>query len=112
MTNPAAAEQDLQDELSYYTLAHGDPEFVHQHIVDAFAAQLATPNSKPIQVVFALIGLYLHQERGFTGRQVQLAHMRLERRAATGPCPCFPSSAVRSGWAMCWRHHRDVTATT
>jgi hypothetical protein len=77
MTNPAAAEQDLQDELSYYTLAHGDPEFVHQHIVDAFAAQLATPNSKPIQVVFALIGLYLHQERGFTGRQVQLAHMRL-----------------------------------
>jgi hypothetical protein len=70
-------EQELQHELSYYTLALGDPAFIHQHIVDAFAAQNATPASKPIQVVFALLGLYLHLERRFTGREVQRAHMRL-----------------------------------
>lgn len=70
-------EQDLQHDLTYYTLAHGDPAFIHQHVVDAFAAQHATPDSKPIQVVFALIGLYLHLDRGFTGRQVQRAHMQL-----------------------------------
>jgi len=67
------------DELAAYTLAHGDPAFIHQHVVDAFAAQHATPDSKPIGVAFALIGLYLHLERGRTGREVQQAHMRLAR---------------------------------
>ncbi len=30
--------------------------------------------------VFALVDLYLACERGYTGRQVQLAHMALARR--------------------------------
>jgi hypothetical protein len=92
MTNPALPEQELQNELSYYTLAHGDPAFLHQHIVDAFAAQNATPASKPIYVVFALIGLYLHLERGFTGRQVQLAHMRLGTPRRNWTMPRLPES--------------------
>ena len=28
-------------ELSFYTLAHRDPTFIHQHIVDAYTAQHA-----------------------------------------------------------------------
>src|SRR5689334_18017315 len=75
-------------ELSCYTLAHGHEGFLHQHAVDAFAAQTATAEDKPIQLAFALLGLYLHLERGFTGRQVQLAHMKLGRQRV--PWPRFP----------------------
>ncbi len=73
------ADQDLYHELSYYTLAHPDPSFIHQHIVDAYAAQHADETTKPIAVVFGLIGLYLHVEKDFTGRQVQKVHMRLAK---------------------------------
>ncbi len=70
---------DLYHELSYYTLAHRDPAFIHQHIVDAYTAQHAHETTKPIAVVFALIGLYLHLEKNFTGRQVQRFHMKLAK---------------------------------
>jgi hypothetical protein len=66
-------------ELSFYTLAHRDPSFIHQLAVDAFAAQHASESSKPISVVFSLLGLYLHLEHGFSGKQVQRAHMQLAR---------------------------------
>jgi hypothetical protein len=72
-------------ELSYYTLAHPDPAFIHQHIVDAFIAQTADQDSKPIAVAFALIGLYLYLEKNYTGKQVQLAHMALARRKREWP---------------------------
>lgn len=66
------------DELSYYTLGHSDTAyFIHQHIVDAFQAQTADENTKPISLTFALIGLYLYLEKMYTGRQVQEAHMKL-----------------------------------
>ncbi len=70
-------DHDLYNELSCYTIAHGDAAFIHQHIVDAFIAQTADESTKPISLTFALVGLYLHVERQFTGRQVQLAHMKL-----------------------------------
>lgn len=73
------ADDDAYNELAAYTLTHGDPAFIHQHVVDAFAAQHATVDSKPIGIAFALIGLYLHVELGRSGREVQLAHMRLGR---------------------------------
>jgi hypothetical protein len=73
------SDQDLYNKLAFYTLAHGDPAFIHQNVVDAFAAQSAGPLTKPITIVFALIGLYLHVEKGFTGKQVQRAHMQLAR---------------------------------
>lgn len=70
--------QDLQNQLSFYTLNHQSPEFfIHQLIVDAYAAQHAKPSDKPIKITFALIGLYLFSEKGYTGKQVQLAHMQL-----------------------------------
>ena len=36
--------QEQYNELSYYTLLHGDPSFIHQHIVDAYIAQTADAN--------------------------------------------------------------------
>jgi hypothetical protein len=93
------SEEELQHELSFYTLALGDPAFIHQHVVDAFAAQNATSQTKPIAVVFGLIGLYLHLERGFTGRQVQRAHMKLATPRRKWMMPRLPEQrgAIRVG---------------
>jgi hypothetical protein len=81
----AAAERDAHDALAGYTLAHGDLAFIHQHVMDAFAAQHATAQTRPIAVAFALIGLYLHVERGLSGRQVQRAHIMLAKRSRHWP---------------------------
>jgi hypothetical protein len=78
-------ERDAYNELCAYTLTHGDPTFIHQHVVDAFTAQTAHPDTKPIALTFALVGLYLHLRREFTGRQVQLAHQYLARRKRSWP---------------------------
>jgi hypothetical protein len=72
-------DQDLYNELAFYTLAHPDPAFIHQNVVDAYAAQHANESSKPIYIVFALIGLYLCVEKNFTGKQAQKAHMQLAK---------------------------------
>lgn len=80
------------DELRFYTLSHPDRDFfIHQYVVDAYAAQYADEHSKPIGVAFALMGLYLHLEKSFTGRQVQLAHMRLARHQPALPTFEFPA---------------------
>jgi hypothetical protein len=78
-------DQELYDELSFYTLSHHDAAFIHQNIVDAYAAQHADEQTKPIRTVFALIGLYLCLEKGFTGRQVQQMHMRLAKQRKQWP---------------------------
>ena len=72
-------DDELYNQLAFYTLAQSDPAFIHQLVVDAYAAQNTDENTKPIATVFALIGLYLHLEKGFTGRQVQRAHMQLAK---------------------------------
>ena len=74
---PTQTEQNAYDEITAWTLNRRDAGFIHQHVVDAWAAQNASENSKPIQIAFALIGLYLHLGEGFSGREVQLVHMRL-----------------------------------
>lgn len=86
------SDEDLYHELALYTLELRDPEFVHQHIVDAYAVQRAGPASKPIAIVFGLIGLYLYLEKGFTGRQVQQAHMRLARKSKQWVAPFIPEA--------------------
>ena len=78
------------NELQAYTLAHGAPAFIHQHVVDAWAAQQADERTKPIGLTFALVGLYLHVERGFTGRQVQRAHQQMARHKRTWPSWTLP----------------------
>ncbi len=67
----------LHQELTLYTLAHKDPSFIHQHAVDAYAAQTAAEDAKPVTIFFALVGLYLHVERDWSGKQVQREHVRL-----------------------------------
>lgn len=92
-------DQDLLHELSFYTLQLGDPEFIHQHVVDAYAVQHAGPDSKPIAIVFGLIGLYLHLEKNYTGRQVQLAHMHLARHRRQWVAPAIPEQRAGIGVA-------------
>jgi hypothetical protein len=75
----------LMNELTYYTLAHGDPRFIHQHLVDAYGAQHVRPSKSTIGAAFALAGLYLAVERGFTGRQVQKMHMLMANRSKEWP---------------------------
>lgn len=79
------SEQHAYDELAFYTLSLGDAGFIHQHIVDAFGAQQANEETKPIGIAFALIGLYLCVEKGYSGKQVQQAHMRLAKRRRQWP---------------------------
>jgi Family of unknown function (DUF5946) len=73
------------NELSYYTLGHSDPRFIHQHLVDAYGAQHVRQSKSTIGAAFALAGLYLAVERALTGRQVQKMHMRMARRSKTWP---------------------------
>ena len=49
-------DDDLYSELGFYTLAHRDPAFIHQVAVDAYTAQSANEATKPIALVFALVG--------------------------------------------------------
>jgi hypothetical protein len=69
--------QEQYYELAYYTLSHKGSEFIHQHIVDAFTAQTATDQTKNIAINYALLGLYLHLEKHYTGKEVQQAHVAL-----------------------------------
>lgn len=86
------ARQQAWDELQCYTLAHGGDAFIHQHVVDAWTAQHADSGTKPIALAFALVGLYLHLERGFTGKEVQRAHMVLAGRSRSWPSFQLPST--------------------
>jgi hypothetical protein len=94
-SEPAPGELDAYHHLSAYTLTLGDPDFIHQHVVDAWAAQHATPQGKPIGLYFGLVGLYLHLERGRTGREVQLAHMQLARVKREWPTFTLPEDRGR-----------------
>jgi hypothetical protein len=66
-------------DLQCYTVSKQDPGFIHQHVVDAYAAQHAGGLTRPIAVAFGLIGLYLALEKGYTGREVQKAHMKIAK---------------------------------
>ncbi len=83
--NASGEGRGLMNELSYYTLAHGDPKFIHQHLVDAYGAQHVRQSPSTIGAAFALAGLYLAVERGFTGRQVQKMHMRMAGKSKAWP---------------------------
>lgn len=82
--------QEMCDELYAYTLTHGDSEFLHQYVVDAYAAQHVGEESKSIYLAGTLIGLYLFCEQGYTGRQVQLAHMALGNKMKKWPSFAVP----------------------
>ena len=87
----AATEELAYEALQFYTLARTDPAFIHQYVVDAWALQHADERTKPIKIAFALVGLYLHVERGFSGRQVQRVHTALARNSLTWPTFALPA---------------------
>jgi hypothetical protein len=76
-------EQTAYDELYAYTM--GRPRFILQHVVDAHRAQSATANTKPMALFFALAGLLLHVERGFSGHEVQRVHILLAKHQRQYP---------------------------
>jgi hypothetical protein len=108
--NTTQSKSELFDELSYYTLAHHDPSYVHQHTVDAFIAQTADKNTKPIGLVFSLVGLYLYLEKGFTGKQVQQAHMQLARKKKQRPSLNCRIREARLAWPRSCRRRREKSA--
>lgn len=75
----------LFSDLSCYTVALRDTEFIHQHAVDAYEAQHAGGTTRNITVAFGLIGLYLALEKGYTGKQVQQVHMRIAKSRREWP---------------------------
>lgn len=75
----------LYGELTAYTVTRGYTDFIHQHLVDAYGAQHVREDARPIGVAFALIGLYLAFEKGYSGRQVQHMHMLLANRSKSWP---------------------------
>ena len=108
---PTETERNAHNELTAWTLSLRDGAFIHQHVVDAWAAQHADENSSTIGVAFALLGLYLHLERGFSGREVQRAHMQLAQPHGRGPgrkdWPRFSLPRDRGRVTVC-----DVMAAT
>ena len=83
--NVDESERERYHELTAYTLSRQDPSFIHQHAVDAFAAQTADDNTKAITLAFALVGLYLCAERQYSGKRVQRVHTLLARRRQRWP---------------------------
>ncbi len=73
------------NEIAFDTLPRTDPFFLHQIVVDAYGAQHATMDSKPIGPAFALMGLCLFLEHGYTGKQVQDAHSLLAQKSKQWP---------------------------
>jgi len=83
--NASAECLQLYGELSAYTLTRGYTDFIHQLAVDTYAAQHSGEGMRPIATTFALVGLYLAYERGYSGRPVQDAHRRLAGRSKDWP---------------------------
>lgn len=78
------------NQLAYYTLSHKGNDFIHQHVVDAFAIQTANENTKPIKLVYALAGIYLHIVKKYTGKQVQEAHIKMSKKSKVFPNISLP----------------------
>jgi hypothetical protein len=63
-----ATDDEAFQELAAYTLGRQDAAFIHQHLVDAYAVHAVTPSDKPIRIVQALVGLFLHVEHSLSGK--------------------------------------------
>ncbi len=79
--NASYACKQLYNKISAYTVSLQDKDFLHQLVVDTYAAQHVGAKMKSIMITFALIGLYLTFEHNYTGKQVQKAHMLLANQS-------------------------------
>lgn len=92
MSQPTISRaDDAYDRLYVYAGTRGRERFILQHVVDAQGAQTATEETKPIAIVFALVGLFLHVERGFSGLRVQQVHVQLARQKRRWPDVQLPA---------------------
>lgn len=71
--------------LTVYSIAHKSPDFLHQHVVDTYGAQHVSDEAPALLPAFALIGLHLWLDRGYTGKQVKETHARLARTKRDWP---------------------------
>jgi hypothetical protein len=60
--------------LASYNMSRGNIAFTHQFAVYAYGAQHSGGITNSITTVFALVALFLANERGLKGRQVQQIH--------------------------------------
>lgn len=92
--SPDGSELSLEEaynELQCYTWTHGSLKFIQQHVVDAWAAQTADETTKPMALAFALVGLCLRVESGFSGREIQRIHMKIAQKKRTWPPFTLPT---------------------
>jgi len=89
------------DQLYVYAGSRGRETFILQLVVDAHRAQIATDDTKPIALVFALIGLFLHVEKNFTAEDVLKVPAGPERDTAI-------SEWCRSVWAECGASRQQI----
>lgn len=98
--------------LSAYGLEQASEDFRHQVAIDAYAAQHPGPPARRITLWFALAGLHLALDKGWTGRQVQVAHQRLSHLDKVGPDldrPSYPAAmTVGDVMAECPGYDRDT----
>lgn len=88
-------ELELFHELSFYTMAHPNQAyFIHQHVVDAYAVQHLTEDSKIIKATYGLLGLCLYLEYGFTGKEVQNVHVKLSYDKSDWPNILYPLEPI------------------
>jgi hypothetical protein len=130
--SPPGSCLDLRNEVFAYTLSLRDDYFLHQHAVDAYAAQHIFPDTKPVTIGASLLGLHLFVEHHYTGREVQRVHMLLGNKMKEWPIWPAPNQlatmtvvnvlkapegptrdrAIRdwaqSVWQMWSERHRDI----
>jgi hypothetical protein len=75
-----------------YMYSMGRPGFILQHVADASTVQTATADTKPIGILFGLVGLYLRVEKQFSGSEVQAAHTELARKKREWPKVSLPDN--------------------
>ena len=68
--------------------------FIHQHIVDAYAVQHLTSDSKIIKATYGLLGLCLYLEHDFSGKDVQNVHIKLSNDKSDWPKIQFPITPI------------------
>jgi hypothetical protein len=67
-TRMMPSEQDAYDELRCYTLAHRDPSFIHQHVVDAYTYS-GSRDSVPSLAYLRQSGGLLYEKNGRYGEK-------------------------------------------
>ena len=55
-------------------------DFDHQYLVDIFCCETYAPETKPISIAFALVGLYLFLEKDFSWKLIQNFHKHLSKQ--------------------------------